>query len=127
MNRLDKVVVFKSLGTEELEQILNLELELVRDRLHRATGTTSVDFEITEAARKFLLEEGTDARYGARHLKRAVEKLLVQPLANLIATGQLQTGDTVQVELDRMRLLFFKQNGKPSVPENVACPQSIAA
>ncbi|MBV9507606.1 MAG: ATP-dependent Clp protease ATP-binding subunit [Acidobacteriia bacterium] len=127
MNRLDKVVVFNSLGREELTRILKLELELVRDRVHRATGTTSVNFVVSDAAQNFLLQEGTDSRYGARHLKRAVEKLIVQPLANLLATGQVQAGDSVQIELDRAQLLFFKQTGESAAAREPSRPQSIAA
>jgi ATP-dependent Clp protease ATP-binding subunit ClpB len=127
MNRLDKVVVFKSLGPSDLREILQLELQLVRDRVHRSTGTTSIDFQISETAQAFLLEQGTDARYGARHLKRAIERLLVQPLANLIATRQMQAGDLVLVELDRGRFLFFKQTGAPAASRQMTAPQSLAA
>jgi ATP-dependent Clp protease ATP-binding subunit ClpB len=118
INRLDKIVVFRPLGKAELRGILSLELDFLRDRIHRATGTTSIDFEITGAVEEFLLQEGTDARYGARHLKRTIERLLVHPLANLIATGQILVGDTVQVELLRVesggRLIFSKQKKGPA-------------
>ena len=131
MNRLDKIVVFRPLGQGELRNILSLELGFIRKRIWRAAGTTSVTFEVSEAGQDFLLEEGTDARYGARHLKRTVERLLVQPLANLMATGQIQAGDSVRVELDRCalgnRLLFFKQMREPAGKLEVAEPQTAAA
>jgi ATP-dependent Clp protease ATP-binding subunit ClpB len=117
INRLDKIVVFRPLGKAELRGILWLELDLLRDRIHRATGTSSIKLEISGAVEDFLLQEGTDARYGARHLKRTIERLLVHPLANLIATGQILVGDSIQVELAGMestgRLIFFKQKKGP--------------
>jgi ATP-dependent Clp protease ATP-binding subunit ClpA len=125
MNRLDKTVVFRALGPEELKQVLQIELALVRDRVHRAAGTTSINFEVDEAAQNYLLAEGTDARYGARHLKRAVERLLVQPMANLIATGQVQSGDSVWVEAGRGRLQFLKETG--IAPGVTSLPQRAAA
>jgi ATP-dependent Clp protease ATP-binding subunit ClpA len=118
MNRLDKVVVFHPLGHAELRGILGLELSFLRARINQATGTTSVSLEVSAEVEDFLLHEGTDARYGARHLKRTLERLLVEPLANLIATGQIQAADSVQVELERgplgSRLLFFKQRRDPA-------------
>jgi ATP-dependent Clp protease ATP-binding subunit ClpA len=111
MNRIDKVVVFHPLGDNELRRILNLELGYVLDRLRNATGTKDVGFKLDGAARALLLKEGTDARYGARHLKRAIERLLVQPMANLIATGQVAQGDQVFVHADARtgRLAFLKE------------------
>jgi ATP-dependent Clp protease ATP-binding subunit ClpB len=112
MNRIDRTVVFNPLGREELQRILTLELEAVERRILLATGSASIDCSLNEAARDFLLAEGTDARYGARHLKRAVERLLVQPIANLIASGQLQSGDRLLVEHDAgvRRLIFAKES-----------------
>ena len=112
MNRIDRTVVFNPLGREELQRILTLELEAVERRILLATGAASIDCSLNEAARDFLLAEGTDARYGARHLKRAVERLLVQPIANLIASGQLQSGDRLLVESDAgiRRLIFAKES-----------------
>ncbi len=112
MNRIDRTVVFNPLGREELQRILTLELEAVERRILLATGAASIDCSLNEAARDFLLAEGTDARYGARHLKRAVERLLVQPIANLIASGQLQSNDRLLVEYDAgiRRLIFAKES-----------------
>lgn len=95
MNRLDKVVVFKPLGRVELNRIVDIELDMVRDRIH-STGR-SFFITVSESARELLLAEGTDIRYGARHLKRAIERLLVQPLANLVASGQIRRGDAIRV------------------------------
>jgi len=65
---------------------------------------------VTASARELLLKEGTDARYGARHLKRAIERLLVQPLSNLVASGQIQGGDSILVSQadESCSLEFFR-------------------
>ena len=113
INRLDKIVVFKALGDEELRSILDIELETVRQRLQTATAGASFEIAVSESAREVLLREGADARYGARHLKRAIERLLVQPLSNLMASGQVQRGDSIRVSHreDSTSLLFFREAG----------------
>ena len=67
---------------------------------------------MAESAKEFLLSEGTDARYGARPLKRAIERLLVQPLSNLMASGQIRRGDYIRVShaQDEPNLLFSREN-----------------
>ena len=134
MNRLDKIVVFSPLGQAELRSILMLELELLRERLQRATGAGSVRFDVQPAAQEYLLQQGTDPRYGARHLKRTLERLLVQPLANLLATAQIQAGDSVRVEMNGdafrdggpTRLLFFKGRKELTSSQKENPPQSNA-
>jgi ATP-dependent Clp protease ATP-binding subunit ClpB len=96
INRLDNIVVFKSLGAEELRRIVDIELKMVQQRI-QASAASPFRVNVTETAKEFLLEEGTDFRYGARHLKRAIERLLVQPLSNLIASGQIHWGDCIRV------------------------------
>ena len=117
MNRIDKVVVFRTLRPEHLEQILEIELGMVQQRILQATGNNQFVFSCTPAMKKFLLEEGTDPKYGARHLKRSIEKNVVFPLANLVATGQLKLGDFVRI--DRKpdgRLEFIKEAEGALVP-----------
>ena len=97
INRLDKIVVFKSLGKEELRRIVDIELEMVQQRIQAAAAGKPFMVHVTCSAREFLLIEGTDFRYGARPLKRAIEQLLVQPLSNLMATGQIDRGDRIRV------------------------------
>lgn len=100
VNRIDKVAVFRPLGREQLDRILSLELHRLQQRvLVSATGAPFV-FNATAEARDYLLREGTDMKYGARHLKRAIERNVVQPLSNLMASGQIQGGDLVQVDFD---------------------------
>lgn len=93
INRLDKIVTFNPLGENELRQILNIELSMVQQRVSR---NLSFVFSVSDRVKDHLLSEGTDVRYGARHLKRAIERLLVQPLSNLIATNQVNIRDWVE-------------------------------
>jgi ATP-dependent Clp protease ATP-binding subunit ClpA len=97
INRLDRIVVFKSLGQEDLRQIVDIELEMLTERVKDATRAKPFSFDVTESAKEFLLEEGTDLKYGARPLKRAIERLIVQPMSNLIATGQIRREDRLYV------------------------------
>ena len=97
MNRLDKVVVFHPLRREQLQEVLDIELGRVQQRV-LDTAKGQFLFRVTEAGRDFLLREGTDQRYGARHLKRAIERHVVYPLANLLATDQVNLGDLVRID-----------------------------
>jgi ATP-dependent Clp protease ATP-binding subunit ClpB len=118
MNRIDKVVVFRSLKEHHLRQILEIELSQVQSRITESAGTKFV-FECSEPAKEFLLKEGIDLKYGARHLKRAIERFLVYPLSNLVATDQLTTGDFVFVDYndENDKLTFSKQEGKMIISE----------
>ena len=111
MNRIDKVVVFKPLGEPELRRILDLELGQVQQRVLLSPTEKQFVFTVSEAGKNFLLAEGTDVKYGARHLKRAIERLLVHPLSNLMATNQVSAGDWIQADLDgeHQNLQFTKE------------------
>jgi len=111
MNRLDKVVTFHPLGTGELRRILDIELNMVQQRIFNTSPEKSFVFKASDEAKEFLLREGTDIKYGARHLKRAIERLLVQPMSNLIATDQVRGGDCVYVDFDSEHntLTFVKE------------------
>jgi ATP-dependent Clp protease ATP-binding subunit ClpA len=109
MNRIDKIVSFRSLRQQDLDRILDLEIAGVERRLAESlSGQFTIT--LTDEARKLLLVEGTDNRYGARHLKRSIEKFLVHPFANLSASGQVHTGDVIVVDSDEARrsLTFFR-------------------
>jgi len=116
MNRIDKVVVFRSLKEHHLRAILDLELQSVQDRIMMSAGTKFV-FQCSDEAKDMLLQEGIDYKYGARHLKRAIERFLVYPLSNLVATGQIGLGDLVQVGLDGNKLTFSKKSGGALIQE----------
>ena len=111
MNRIDKVVVFKPLGQRELRKILGLELGILQQRIFSSSTTTPFVFSLSEPAKDYLLREGTDMKYGARHLKRAIDRALVQPMSNLIATQQVRGGDLIKVDFDseNSRLTFAKE------------------
>lgn len=111
MNRLDKIVTFQPLGTEQLKKILDIELNLVQQRIFNTSNDRAFVFTLSDLGKGFLLEEGTDLKYGARHLKRAIERLLVQPMSNLIATDQVRGGDWIRVDFngDARSLCFAKE------------------
>src|SRR6476661_86852 len=111
MNRIDKVVVFRTLQSEHLQKILDIELGMVQDRILNSRGEGKFVFKCTSKAKEFLLKEGTDLKYGARHLKRALERYLVYPLSNLVATNQVSLGDLVNVDYDEgdEKLVFSKE------------------
>jgi len=115
MNRLDKVVVFHPLREEQLEQIVDIELGMVQQRV-LATGRQQFLFRVTPPAKRFLLQEGTDIKYGARHLKRAIEKFVVCPLANLRVTDQVRFGDVLVIDWDgRTSHLSFEKEREAAV------------
>jgi ATP-dependent Clp protease ATP-binding subunit ClpB len=111
MNRIDRTVVFRPLGVAELRKILAIELNDVQRRIFSAPNVSPFVVAFTDTAKEYLLLEGTDMIYGARHLKRAVDRNVVQPLSNLIATGQVRCGDLIRVDYDKSQecLSFFKE------------------
>jgi ATP-dependent Clp protease ATP-binding subunit ClpA len=117
MNRLDKVVVFHPLRHEQLEQVLEIELGHVQQRVLESVKG-QFRFRVTNAGRDFLLQEGTDQRYGARHLKRAIERHVVYPLANLLATEQVHLGDLICIDWNKEQgcLSFVRESENLAVP-----------
>jgi ATP-dependent Clp protease ATP-binding subunit ClpA len=127
MNRLDKVVVFHPLKREQLEEVLEIELGQVQQRVLE-TAKGQFLFRVTSAGRDFLLQEGTDQRYGARHLKRAIERHVVYPLANLLATEQVHLGDLVCIDWDRKGIqLTFAREGEGALVRNAELEAERAA
>ncbi|MBI4460333.1 MAG: ATP-dependent Clp protease ATP-binding subunit, partial [Acidobacteria bacterium] len=113
MNRIDKVIAFRVLTPSDLGQVLEIELQRVQHRLHQASGGNELVFHCSKEAKCFLLQDGLDLRYGARHLRRSVERHLVHPLAHLLATHQVDSGDLLVIDhpADTDQLLFIK-NGR---------------
>jgi ATP-dependent Clp protease ATP-binding subunit ClpB len=111
LNRLDKIVAFRALGHEGLNRIIDVELERVQQRVQAAVANKPFLMNVTDSARKFLLSEGIDLRYGARPLKRAIERLLVHPLSNLMASGQIRQHDRIRVTHtgESGSLTFFRE------------------
>jgi ATP-dependent Clp protease ATP-binding subunit ClpB len=127
INRLDKLVVFHPLQRDELDEVLEIELGQVQKRVLDST-TRPFLFRVTTEGRQFLLEEGTDQRYGARHLKRAIERYLVCPLSRLLATAQVRSGDVLLVDRHPgdKGLAFLKDTEKcssyaPLAASNLSC------
>lgn len=136
MNRIDKVIVFRALQREHLEKILDIELARVQERIISANGASQFVFRCTPEARQFLLAEGTDAKFGARHLKRAIERHLVFPLSNLIATRQVQLGDflTIDFDAETSKLIFMREEQgalvesmEEPIPQTAMVPVSVRA
>jgi ATP-dependent Clp protease ATP-binding subunit ClpB len=135
MNRIDKVIVFRALQREHLEQILDIELGRVQGRIiSSTTGGNQFVFKCTPAARDFLIAEGTDMKFGARHLKRTIERHLIFPLSNLLATRQIQLGDLITVDYDDVmtKLIFVKEDqgalvgsGEDAVTETALVPVPV--
>jgi ATP-dependent Clp protease ATP-binding subunit ClpA len=126
MNRIDKVLVFHPLRSQQLEQILEIELGMVQQRvLETARGRFL--FRVTQPARDFLLREGTDLKYGARHLKRAIERHVVYPLASLLATNQVSLGDVLSIDWNggENGLTFMKEAEGALVPMASPVPDTL--
>src|SRR5438552_11401020 len=90
---------------------------MLQQRILMAAGANQLVFNCTSEAKGFLLQKGTDPKYGARHLKRAIERNIVFPLANLVATGQVKLGDFVRIDLRAEdRMAFVKEAEGAMVP-----------
>ncbi len=128
MNRIDKVIVFRSLKHEHIEKILDIELSRVQERIITSMSDRQFVFKCTPSAREFLLREGIDMRFGARHLKRAIERHLVFPLSNLIATSQINLGDLIIVDYDpaESRLTFVRDDQGALVAPDVSAAGAVA-
>jgi len=127
MNRLDKVVVFRPLQRKQLEQVLDIELWMVQQRVLDAAKGQFL-FTVAPTARDFLLKEGTDQRYGARHLKRAIERHVVYPFANLLASDQVRSGDRISIncEPQQNRLTFARGGENMTLPARRPEPVQLA-
>ena len=102
LNRLNELVIFKSLGREDMKAIVELELRNVSNRLKEQ----GLVFDFSEAAKSFLIEKGYDAKYGARPLRRAIERHLEDSLAEAILGGEIKSGEVIQVDVQDDHLSF---------------------
>jgi ATP-dependent Clp protease ATP-binding subunit ClpC len=105
LNRVDEIIVFQSLTVEDLKQIVLLQLNQVAKRLEEAAN---LKIEITDKAKERLVEEGTDPEYGARPLRRAIQRLVEDPLSDLVLRGEFKERDTVLVDVDDTGRFTFK-------------------
>jgi ATP-dependent Clp protease ATP-binding subunit ClpC len=104
LNRLDDIIVFRSLTKPDLIQILDLEIAKVTGRLKPRKILLALD----PAAKEFLVQKGYDPAYGARPMRRAVERFLEDPLAEELLRGNLQDGEPIQVRVDADKLVFVQ-------------------
>jgi len=104
LNRIDEIVEFKALSRDQIAEIVELQLERLRDRLAERTIT----LELTDPAKEVLAEAGWDPAYGARPLKRAIQRLVENPLALRLLEGDFEDGDTIRVDAEGEALVFEK-------------------
>jgi ATP-dependent Clp protease ATP-binding subunit ClpB len=104
LNRIDEVVVFEPLSKEQLADIAELQLERLRARL----AERRLSLELTDAAKEVLAEAGWDPTYGARPLKRALQRLVENPLAQRLLEGDFAEGETIRVDAQNGELVFEK-------------------
>ena len=104
LNRVDEIIMFSPLSLAEMEQIVDLQLKEVQDRL----GEYQISVELTEAARKWLAKQGYDAAFGARPLRRAIQKFVESPLSVQLLGGDYKDGGTVLVDVDDKNHIVFQ-------------------
>jgi ATP-dependent Clp protease ATP-binding subunit ClpC len=97
LNRVDDVVVFNSLDKEHIHKIIEVELE----KLYKRVGSLNFTIKVTEAAKDFIVDKGFDAQYGARPLKRAIQKYIEDPLAEEIIKAGAAEGDTIEIDYEK--------------------------
>jgi ATP-dependent Clp protease ATP-binding subunit ClpA len=103
INRIDSVITYQPLGAEALNAILDQQIRDLQDHLNRRLGECTFHLDVPARARRFLLEKGASQQYGARELKRTIQRELIQPLASLIAAGDIDAGGRVRVEVGARR------------------------
>ena len=118
INRIDKMVVFRPLSGMALNRILEIELNSVQERVLAVNDGPHFVCAVTESGKQFLLNEGTNVEYGARHLKRAIDRFVVHPLSSLIASRQILDGDVIEIDYapQSAMLTFTRQDGRVGVP-----------
>jgi ATP-dependent Clp protease ATP-binding subunit ClpB len=108
LNRVDEVIIFNPLGKEEIKRIVDIQLEGLKKRL----AERNLSLELTDAARGVLAEEGFDPAFGARPLKRAIQRLIQDPLAKRILAGEFKDGDGITVDAGHEGQLVFRSKGE---------------
>jgi ATP-dependent Clp protease ATP-binding subunit ClpB len=124
LNRLDEIVVYRRLGREQLRSIIEVQL----GRLQKRLAARDLGFEITEAAKDILAAQGYDPQFGARPLKRAIQRLVENPLAELVLAGDFPPGSTVRVDAINGQIGFEKSDGAAAreVPRSAGRPVAQA-
>jgi len=109
LNRIDEIVIFESLKREDIAKIVDLQL----DRLRKLLADKRLEIEMEQSAREFLAEKGYDPVYGARPLKRAIQKYLQDPLALKLLSGEFAPGDTITVQAGKDELRLSRKRKAP--------------
>lgn len=112
LNRVDDIIVFKSLSTEELAQIV----EIMVEDLHQRLLAQGMSIKLSEEALAFVAHEGSDVTFGARPLRRSIQRLLEDPISEQILEGRWKAGSIIRVDFDGTRLTFKKGRGKVPAP-----------
>jgi ATP-dependent Clp protease ATP-binding subunit ClpC len=121
LNRIDEIITFSSLSKEQMQQIVDLQMEEIQERLDEHDFSV----ELTPAAREWLANEGYDPAFGARPLRRALQKHIESPLSVSLLSGEFKSGDTVIVDVDEeTEKLFFSSLGEPVPAENIQSVES---
>jgi ATP-dependent Clp protease ATP-binding subunit ClpA len=117
LNRIDDIIVFNSLSREHLTMIIDIQLR----RVGKLLKDRGIRLELTAGARELLIKEGYDPQFGARPMRRAIQRLIQDPLALKLLNGDFQEGDTIEVDADPVanELRFQKSVGQDSSPARV--------
>ncbi|HFD39623.1 MAG TPA: AAA family ATPase, partial [Anaerolineae bacterium] len=107
LNRIDEIIIFHGLTKEHLKQIVDIQIE----RLKKLMADRRLEIELTDAAKELLAEEGYDPAYGARPLKRVIQRRVQDPLALKLLQGEFQEGDTVRIDARDGQLIFERVAG----------------
>jgi len=105
LNRVDEVIIFHQLGREHIKQIVDLQFDQLKKRL----ADRHIEVELSEAARELLAKEGYDPAYGARPLKRAIQRMVLDPLALRVLEGEFKEGDTISVDAREGNIVFARK------------------
>jgi ATP-dependent Clp protease ATP-binding subunit ClpC len=109
LNRIDDVIVFNNLEKEDINKIIDIEMNSLLKRIH----TLGYTVKISEEAKDFIAEKGFDSKFGARPLKRAIQKYLEDPLSEEIINAQIKEGDTIKVRLNKEKSALVMKITKP--------------
>jgi ATP-dependent Clp protease ATP-binding subunit ClpB len=116
INRIDEIVVFEPLTREQIAEIVDLQLERLRQRL----AERGIELELTDGARELIAEAGWDPQFGARPLKRAIQRLVENPLALELLEGRYSDGDTIRAYADRGEIRFTTAEAVDEEPVEAA-------
>ncbi|HIE35618.1 MAG TPA: type VI secretion system ATPase TssH, partial [Candidatus Omnitrophica bacterium] len=104
LNRLDEIIIFNSLGLAQIKKIVDIQIEILKERLKEK----KIDLELTSKAKEFIADRGYSPEYGARPLKRAIQKLIINPLSVKLIAGEFKEQDVVLVDVENKNLVFKK-------------------